>query len=275
VLLSFILSKKMTRPLEDLTDAVAAVSEGRLGHRVGIPGEDEIGRLSEAFNRMAHALELQESLRKKVTSNIAHELRTPVSVIQGELEGMMDGYIPVDREHIQSLHAEIGRFKTIIEGLEELARAEASSLSLRKQSFALEPFLRDILERHRKMFADKGVAQGLSCQEGLVISADPDRMSQVIINLLSNALKATGENGKVEVRALEKGSTVIVEVADTGVGIKQEDLPFIFERFYKAENGGLGLGLAIARELVQAHGGSITVNSDYGKGATFAVTLPR
>jgi len=278
VLLSVIFSKRLTTPVEQLISAATDIAEGNLTSRVAASGIDEISRLSEAFNKMAHALEIQESLRKKMTSNIAHELRTPVSAIRGELEGMMDGLIPLDQEHIQSLHAEIGRFKAIIEGLEELSRAEASSLSLEKRLISLDTFLRNIIERHRKMFSDKGVALSLDCKEAIMLHADPDRLSQVVINLLSNALRATEKNGKAEVKvkAEEKkeGRAVIIEVSDTGEGIKKEDLPFIFERFFKVSKGGLGLGLAIAKELVLAHEGTIIAKSEFGKGSTFIVALP-
>ncbi|MBI5073712.1 MAG: HAMP domain-containing histidine kinase [Nitrospirae bacterium] len=274
VFLSVIFSKRLTTPVEQLTRAVADVAEGNLASRVAASGIDEINRLSEAFNKMAHALEVQESLRKKMTSNIAHELRTPVSAIRGELEGMMDGLIPLDQEHIQSLHAEIGRFKAIIEGLEELSSAEASSLSLEKQAVSLDTFLRNIIERYRKMFSDQGVGLALDCRQAITLQADPDRLSQVVINLLSNALKATAGGGKVEVKAMGEGKAVIIEVSDTGEGIRKEDLPFIFERFYKASRGGLGLGLAIAKELVLAHEGTIAAASEYGKGTTFTISLP-
>ncbi len=285
VLLSVIFSKRLTTPVEQLTRAVTAIAEGHLSSRVAASGIDEISRLSEAFNKMAHALEIQESLRKKMTSNIAHELRTPVSAIRGELEGMMDGLIPLDQEHIRSLHAEIGRFKSIIEGLEELSRAEASSLSLDKHLISLDTFLRNIIERYRKMFSDKGVDLSLDCKEAITLHADPDRLSQVVINLLTNALKATGAGGKVEIKVKEEAKakdqeigqrkSVTIEVSDTGEGIKNEDLPFIFERFYKASRGGLGLGLAIAKELVLAHEGTITASSEYGRGALFIVVLPK
>jgi len=275
VLLSIIFSKRLTNPVEELTRAVTGVSKGDFTSRVGTSGSDEISRLSEAFNRMAHALELQESLRKKMTSNIAHELRTPVSAIRGELEGMMDGLIPVDQEHIQSLHAEIGRFKTIIEGLEELSSAEASSLSLEKQEIGLRQFLVNINTRYGNMFTEKGVNLDLECDERIVLQADPDRLSQIMINLLNNALKATDASGRVVVKARESDGNIIIEISDTGHGIRSGDLPFIFERFFKADKGGLGLGLAITRELVLAHGGSITAKSEYGKGASFVVTLSK
>ena len=302
VLLSVIFSKRLTTPVENLTRAVSGIAEGNLGNRVMITGSEEIARLSAAFNAMAQALETQEALRKKLTQNIAHELRTPVSAIRGELEAMMDGLMPADRENIKSLYAEISRFRTIIEGLEELSAAEASSLSLQKQQISLCQFLGNIVERYRALFQEKGIGLELACDEGITLNADPDRLSQIVINLLSNALKATERGGQVAIRVkqgrdvngswlMAHGKTdnrneltaknyelnrdfIEISVEDTGTGIKQEDLPFIFERFYKAGKGGLGLGLAIAKELVAAHNGTISVESEYGKGSTFRAVFP-
>ncbi len=274
IFLSVIFSRRLTNPIKGLTDAVVSIGAGNLKSRVAPSGRDEISRLSDAFNRMAHILETQESLRKKLTSNIAHELRTPVSAIRGELEGMIDGLMPADKEQLQSLYAEIGRFSSIIEGLEELSQAEASSLTLRKQAFELQPFLKNIAGRFKRVFQDKGIGIELQCDAGLAINADPDRLSQIIINLLSNALKATRGGGNILIKAAGKGTEIIIEVIDNGSGIKAGDLPFIFERFYRGAEGGLGLGLAIVKELVEAHGGRITATSEYGKGSTFTVSFP-
>ena len=274
VLLSVIFARRLTRPIHGLTEGVTAIAEGNLRSRVVMSGEDEISRLSAAFNRMAQTLEIQESLKKKLTSHIAHELRTPLSAIRGELEGMIDGFIPMDKDHLQSLYSEIGRLRSILEGIEELSQAEASSLTLNKQIFELRPFLNNIVERFSRIFQDKGVAIQLQCDDRLRVCADPDKLSQIVINLVSNSLKATDEGGSVRIDATRNESEVIMEVIDNGCGIKQEDLPFIFERFYKASEGGLGLGLAIVKELVEAHGGKIEVRSEYGKGATFTLSLP-
>ena len=273
VLLSVIFSRRLTKPIHGLTQGVTAIAEGKLRSRVVMSGKDEISRLSAAFNRMAQALELQESLRKKLTSHIAHELRTPLSAIRGELEGMIDGFIPMDKDNLKSLYAEIGRLRSILEGIEELSKAEASSLTLNKQIFELRPFLNNIVERFSRIFQDKGVAMQLQCDDRLRVCADPDKLSQIIINLVSNSLKATEKGGSVLIDATGNKSEVIIEVVDNGCGIKQEDLPFIFERFYKASEGGLGLGLTIVKELVEAHGGKIEVRSEYGRGATFALSL--
>lgn len=275
ILLSVVFSRKLTNPIEGLTEAAVAIGDGDLGRRVGIAGHDEIARLADAFNRMAQSLQIQESLRKKLTSNVAHELRTPISAVRGELEGMIDGFIPTDRDHLQSLYAEIGRLRNVLEGIEELSQAEASSLTLRKQEFEIRAFLENIMERFAKMFQDKGVVTALECSAGVIVSADPDKLSQVVINLLSNALKATKAGGKVRVKVSKGNGDTVMEVADDGAGIKPEDLPNIFERFYRGSEGGLGLGLTIVRELVEAHGGRVTAASEYGKGSTFTIILPR
>jgi two-component system sensor histidine kinase BaeS len=274
ILFSIIFSKRLTNPIEGLTEAAVAIGDGDLKRRVVIAGHDEITKLSDAFNRMAQSLEIQESLRKKLTSNVAHELRTPISAIRGELEGMIDGFIPTDREHLQSLYAEIGRLRNILEGIEELSQAEASGLTLRKREIELGPFLNNIVDRFRNVFQDKGVSIDLACEGGLRVNADPDRLSQVVINLLSNALKATEKGGKVWVKAAKGEGGTVLEVRDNGTGIKSEDLPYIFERFYRGAGGGLGLGLTIVRELVEAHGGRVSAASEYGRGTTFTVLIP-
>lgn len=274
IILSIIFSRRLTNPIRKLTLAAKAISDGNLKSRVNVTGNDEIGELSAIFNRMSMTLEMQEALRKKLISNIAHELRTPLGAIKGELEGMIDGVIPMDKEHLLSLYEETGRLKNILEGIEELSQAQASALSLRKQNIELKPFLKNILERFTKPFLDKGISIELMCNDKLAIRADPDRLSQIVINLLDNALKATEKGGNIWIKAGEKDSEAFIEVGDTGHGIKDEDLLFIFERFYRASEGGLGLGLTIVKELVEAHGGRIEVKSEYGKGSIFTVYIP-
>jgi two-component system, OmpR family, sensor histidine kinase BaeS len=274
VFLSVVFSRKMTRPIKALTSAAAAIEEGNFRSRVKTSGDDEIGNLSEAFNRMAQKLEVQEKLRKKLTSNIAHELRTPISAVRGELEGMIDGLLSSDKDALQSLYAEIGRLKNIIDGIEDLSQAEASSMMIRKTQLFLRPFLKNIQERFGKPFMDKGVLLELFCDEDAGVSADPDKLSQIIINLLSNALKATEKDGKVWIRVTADKTEVSIEVGDTGCGIRDSDLSFVFERFYRISKGGLGIGLTIVKELAEAHGGSVRAQSSYGKGSVFTVTIP-
>ncbi len=274
LILSIVVSRRLTNPIKRLTKAARDISSGNLKSRVNIAGKGEIATLAESFNHMAQTLEGQESLRRKLTANIAHELRTPISAIRGELEGMMDGFIPVGKETLQSLYAEIGRLRKIIEGIEELSQAEAGSRYLKKSVFPLRQFLEGITSRFGRLFEEKGVGLELVCNEGISINADPDRLSQIIINLLSNALKVTGSGGQVSVGAREGQGGTVIEVSDTGSGIKDEDLPFIFERFYRGSSGGLGIGLAIVKELIEAHGGTVSARSEAGKGAVFTLNFP-
>ncbi len=274
LVMSLIFSKKMTDPIKKLTDAARNISEGNIKSRVSVSGNDEISTLARTFNTMANNLEIHESLRRKLTANIAHELRTPLTVIQGELEGMIDGLIETDKERLLSLHEEAARLKKIIEGIEDLSKAEACVLELKRQSFDLRPFLTNIRVRFESLFNDKGIALNLECGDSSVLYADPDKISQIVINLLVNALKASEKGGSVGIKAGIRGSEGYIEVMDTGSGIRKEDMPFIFERFYKTSKGGLGLGLAIAKELAEAHGGRIEVQSEYGKGSVFVLYIP-
>ncbi|GAB4482342.1 MAG: ATP-binding protein [Thermodesulfovibrionales bacterium] len=274
LILGTIFSRTISIPVERLTEGVAAIAGGTLSKRVSIESGDELGRLAVAFNRMADALEKQESLRKRLTANIAHELRTPVSAIRGELEGMIDGMLPVNREGLQSLLAEIGRLRTLLDGIEELSQAEASSLGLRKASFPLAPFLGSVLERFRGLLLEKSISASIDCDQDITVTADPDRLSQIVINLLSNAIKATPERGSIVLSGGRGDHATVIRVEDTGCGIAPIDLPFVFERFYRSGAGGLGLGLTITRELVEAHGGTVVADSIPGRGSVFTVTLP-
>jgi two-component system sensor histidine kinase BaeS len=274
ILASLLFSRRLTRPIKELARAASAIGRGDLTRRVEAPGKDEVGSLSGTFNRMADALQTQESLRRKLIADVAHELRTPLTVIRGELEAMMDGMIPVDQERLQSLHDEAGRLKKMVEGIEELNRAEASSLSLHMQPLRLAEFLANIVERFRPLFEQKGVALDLRPIGDPTAFVDPEKMSQVIVNLLNNALKATEKGGRVSVEAAAVARESRITVEDSGSGIAPGDMEHIFERFYHGPGGGLGIGLTIVKELVEAQGGRIEVKSAPGKGSTFSLFFP-
>jgi len=275
IVLGIVFSRRLTRPIGELTRAASQIAEGSLETRVRRTSRDEIGTLSDTFNKMADNLYRQEMLRQKLTSNIAHELRTPFSAIRGELEGMLDGFVPMEKESLQSLYSEIGRLMKILDAVEDLSQAEASGLHLEKRKLELKTFLENIVERYRWGFQDKGVELTLECPAGLTLNADPDKLSQVIINLLSNAMRATGSGGGVVVSASRMGrEEVAIACSDSGCGIAGEDLPYVFERFYRGGQGGLGLGLTIVKELVEAHGGRVEAESRPGEGSRFTVVLP-
>lgn len=275
VILSILFARKLTGPIRKLAAAAEAVRQGELKTRVDVSGEDEIAALSRTFNTMTKALEVNEALRRRLNANAAHELRTPLAAIRGELEGMLDGLIPITREQHQSLLDETGRLTRIVAGMEELVQAEASILTLKKEHIRLRPFLDGMHERYTPLSRSWDIALRLECAEQATAAADPDRLSQILVNLLGNALKATPAGGSVTILAENRGRDTAVAVIDTGCGIGEDELPFIFERFYRGSKGGLGLGLAIVKELVEAHGGRITVESEPERGSAFTVLLPR
>jgi two-component system sensor histidine kinase BaeS len=274
ILASLFVSRRLTLPLKKLVEHTMAIRKGELTSRTEIASSDELGKLSHAFNEMADDLELQESLRRKLIANVAHELRTPLAAMKGELEGMIDGLLESDDDQLRSLYEETGRLRAMLDGIDDLTQAQASSLTLEKQHLELAGFLGNIGERFRARAREKGVSIEVEVSEDTAAWADPDRLSQIVINLLDNAIRATPENGLVTMRSdrVENGS--YIEISDTGDGIDEKDIPFVFERFYSGSGGGLGLGLTIVRELVDAHGGEITVHSEAGKGTTVRVTLP-
>jgi two-component system sensor histidine kinase BaeS len=271
---SIIFSRRLTAPIKRLEEQARMIREGDFTRRTDISSVDEIGRLSHSFNEMADTLQVQENLRRKLISNVAHELRTPLGAMRGELEGMMDGVLPMDRDQLRSLYEETGRLKAMLDGIDDLTQAQASSLNLARQEIELTTFLGNIVERYRAAAGEKGVTLEVVTGGDVTAWADPDRLSQVVINLLQNAIRAVPYGGSVRLEGGSARSGTFIEVRDTGHGIPGEERPHIFERFYSGPGGGLGLGLAIVKELVEAHGGKIEVHSEVGQGTKMRITLP-
>lgn len=272
ILLSFVLSRRITRPVERLTAAAQALRDGDMSVRIHQEGTCEFRTMADTFNRMADALADQESLRKTLLTNAAHELRTPLTVMRLQVEQMSDGMVPADNERLTLLMVEMDRFRGILGALDDLSQAEASAMSLKKQTIQLRGFLYPIIERF--VCSAQEVAFTLDVLETTTITADPDRLSQIMLNLLDNAVKAVEENGRVAVQASRDGTGIIVSVEDSGCGIREEDLPYIFERFYSEFNFGMGVGLSIVKRLVEAHGGMITASNNSEGGACFQVFFP-
>jgi two-component system OmpR family sensor kinase/two-component system sensor histidine kinase BaeS len=277
----FFILRGMSRPLSDLTEATRAVSAGNLSVRVPTSYPGEIGELAIAFNTMAEDLSRAEELRQNLTADVAHELRTPLSVIRGKLEGVLDGVYPATPEHLEPVLEETGLLTHLVEDLRLLTLAETGQLMLEKRFLDIGDLLRDVQVNFGPQASDRGVTLTLDLPSRLpAISADWRRINQVLANLLTNALRHTPQGGQVTLSAYESVDSIVVKVADTGLGISREDLPYIFERFWRGEKsrsragGGSGLGLAIAKQLVEMHGGEINVSSTPGSGSTFWFTLP-
>ena len=281
VLLTLVLSRRILRPVEALTAAARRMEKGDLSQRVEVHSQDEIGELARAFNAMADGLARLEELRRNMVTDVAHELRTPLSNIRGYLEALQDGVVEPKPEVIDSLHEEAMLLNRLVDDLRELTLAEAGQLKLERRPVAPADLVDRALEAARAQAEAKGIALQADLPEDLpLVDVDSQRIGQVLGNLLSNALTHTPSGGKVVIAARAKQLKVEVSVSDTGEGIPPERLPYIFERFYRADKsrsrltGGTGLGLSIAKQLVEAHGGRISVKSQVGQGTTFAFTLP-
>ena len=282
LLLGIVLARTLTRPLRELTGATHAVARGDLGRQVAVRSRDELGQLAAAFNRMSRDLAYAEERRRQMTADIAHDLRTPISIIQGHAEALRDGVLPATPDSFQLIHEEALRLNRLVEDLRTLSRAETGELSLVSRPVALLPWLQRLVTAQQPQAQNLNVTLSLEVDDDVSeasVTMDPDRMAQVLNNLLDNALRHTPEGGEVTVRARRARAELHLLVQDTGPGIAAADLPHVFERFYRGDRargrhaGGSGLGLAIARSIVEAHGGRIWAESEPGKGATFAVAL--
>lgn len=274
LLLSFLMARRISRPLQELTVAAEHLATGEPGEQVSIQSTDEIGRLGQSFNRMSVSLAAQERLRRQLVSNAAHELRTPLMIIRGELEAMIDGVLPVSTESLQSLHDEAGRLVAILNGVDELTRAQASALHLQLQPVVMLPYVRQVLERFSRTIDEQQIRLVFEGNGTELCLIDPDQFARVLINLTANALRAMIAGGTLTIRLQLAAEHLQISICDTGSGISEEHIPYIFERFYKGKDGGLGLGLAIVKELIEGHQGSISVQSTPGKGSTFCIALP-
>jgi two-component system sensor histidine kinase BaeS len=271
----------LVAPLRQLTTASEKMAKGDLSQRVRIHTRDEVGELGHAFNQMAGDLQSAEIQRQHMTADIAHELRNPLSVIRGNLEAMLDGIYPADAEHLGSIYEETLLLQRLVEDLRVLSLADAGQLHLVKTETDLNQLLTGVAESVRAMADDKDVVLTVSVPRSpLVIEGDADRLRQVIGNLLGNALRYTPQNGTISLDVQARGEQAVVTIADTGPGIAPDEVPHIFDRFYRTDaardraSGGSGLGLAIARALVEAHRGTITVQSELGQGTALIITLP-
>jgi len=281
LLVSLGMARRLSKPIQALTRAAQNLENGDLTQRVGAKGKDEVEQLAKAFNHLAESLERQEKYRKKLTGDLAHELRTPLANLQTHIEALIDGVLPSTPENLTSIHEEILRLGRLVGNLEELNRAEASRLNLKREKTDLRALVEKMTSRFQPQFSDKGVNLKVSFpQRPIETLLDQDRFSQVINNLLSNALKFTPEGGSVEVVTKRQGQEVQISVRDTGIGIPEKDILFIFERFFRGRNGdegsakGSGIGLTIAKELTEAHGGKIEVKSTVNRGTEFTLRLP-
>lgn len=279
-LLTLFLSRSMTKSIHSLAEAARRVAAGDLTQRVSVKSKDEIGKLANDFNNMVAELERVDKLRKDLIADIAHELRTPLSNVRGYIEALYDGVIQLDENSKKYIYDEVLLLTRLIEDLHELALAESGELGLYCQPVDIRDIASATVKSLQPKLDEKQIKLNLELPDmPAIASVDRERIQQVLLNLLVNAINFTPEKGEITVSVKQNDDEIEVSVTDTGIGIPPEDLPYIFERFYRVDKsrtratGGTGLGLTIARRLVEAHGGNIKAESEVGKGSRFTFTL--
>lgn len=280
--IGFILSKQLSSPLVKITKTANEIRNGNLEVRSDISTTtQEIDELSTSINYLAETLQKQETLRKRLTSDMAHEIRTPLTTLKTHVEALIDGIWEPTTERFQSFYDEIERLTKLVENLRDLAKLEQSDVNLNKVKFNLSLELEKIIDSFEPLYSKSDYKMISNISPDIFVFMDKDKLKQIMHNLLSNSYKYLKKNGEVKVSLINAKDNIIVEVKDTGIGIPEKDLPFIFERFYRTDisrnknTGGSGIGLTITKRIVEAHGGKITVESTLGEGSTFTINLPK
>jgi two-component system sensor histidine kinase BaeS len=282
IVISVWIARKMTTPLKALIKGTKKIASSEKVEIVNIQTKDEFRELGEAFNEMSQMLAKNEEVRKALVADVAHELRTPLTILQGKLESIQEGAIQASEEVILEITDEVYRLKRLVNDLQQLSLAESGNLPLHIMPVNINQLV-DKVGSHFQWLADEKEINlsYAKIPDDVLLNIDADRITQVIVNLVGNALRHTPEKGMVELIGEESGDSFILKVADNGPGIPPDDLPFIFDRFYKRDpsrsrtDGGTGLGLSIAKGYVEAHGGMIEVKSKVNKGTTFIIKLKK
>ncbi|HLW02960.1 MAG TPA: HAMP domain-containing sensor histidine kinase [Ktedonobacterales bacterium] len=278
----FLLSRRITAPLRDMQRVALQIARGDFEHRVSIKTHDEVGALAKTFNAMAAELAGLDQMRKDFVANVSHDLRSPLTSMHGFVQAFLDEAVPPERQrqYLLLMHAQTERMIKLVNDLLDLARLEAGQLDIRPASFNLSELVRQVVARLGPEWGEKQVTVEVSAPEApdLFVWADPDRIDQVLVNLVQNAIHFSPPEGDVEVRVTQAAQAV-VSVRDAGPGIRPEDLDAIWQRFYKADPArttpaGTGIGLSIVKHILDLHQSPISVHSEVGKGATFTFTLP-
>jgi two-component system sensor histidine kinase BaeS len=266
-------ASRLAVPVRELISAAERMEHGDYAARMAERGPRHVRSVARAFNSMSARLEADDRHRRQFLGDVAHELRTPLSVIRAQAEGIADGVYPGDPTHLAPILKATETMERLVEDLRTLALAEAGALRIAQERVDMADVLTEVTDSHRPAAEEAGVALSAEA-EPAVVTGDATRLRSVVDNLVTNALRHTSAGGSVQVRGRREGDSVMVEVADTGSGIPPEQLPHVFERFTKGpDSPGSGLGLAIAQGIVQAHGGELTVESEVGRGSTFRVRL--
>jgi signal transduction histidine kinase len=280
LLLGIVLARALTHPIRDLTKAIRAVAGGDLKQNVSVRSKDELGMLADAFNHMSSDLDHLIKSRRQMTADIAHDLRNPLTVIGGYVESMRDGVLQPTPDRLDAIQTEVQHLKRLVEDLRILSQVDAGDLSLNREPAPISLLLEQTALSYRALTEKQGITLRIDVAPDLPeIHVDPDRLAQVLGNLISNSMRYTPQGGEITLQAMRETKSVVIKVIDNGTGISSAALPFIFDRFYRADPARTqgdesGLGLTIAKSIVEAHGGSINAESTPGKGTVIKIVLP-
>ncbi|HET6351044.1 MAG TPA: HAMP domain-containing sensor histidine kinase [Coriobacteriia bacterium] len=274
-------ANRLVKPIERITAVARSLRSGDNEARTRLDGEDEIAVLGRTFDEMADAIEADRQLERRLTADVAHELRTPLQAIQATVEAMQDGVLPADEERLGVVRDETVRLARLADGILELTRLERGSLPFEMDRVDLAAPVHAAVDTLAALMESRDLTLAVDVADGVYVNGDADRLQQAISNLLSNAARYTPSGGMITVRVAAEGDQAVTEVSDTGIGISETDLTHVFSRFWRADSaresttGGLGIGLAVTKEIVDRHKGSIGVDSQLGTGTRFTIRLPR
>jgi signal transduction histidine kinase len=280
LLLAILLASTLTRPLRELTAATKAVAQGDLEHQVPVRSKDELGQLAASFNQMSADLAQATALRRQMTADIAHDLRSPLTAISGFVEAMRDGVLKPTPTRFEAMYVETQRLRRLVDDLRTLSLTDAGELHMERQAIPPRMLLERLAAVYRQRAGEKDIALTIQVEPNVPdVHVDQDRLTQVLSNLIDNALRYTPPGGEITLGARTRDDVTLITVQDTGAGISPQHLPHVFDRFYRGDSarsrdgGESGLGLAIAKAIVEAHGGTISVDSTPGAGTTFTIAL--
>lgn len=278
--IGFLFARGLVDPINRMTATARAIKKGDLSARTGLRGNDEVARLGETFDAMAESVEKDRELERRLTTDVAHELRTPLMAIQSTVEAMVDGVFEPNADRLETVNSEVQRLGRLVEALLRLSRLESRSKPIKKDLLDVGELISSIIATHEAFVADSGLELVYTAEPGVKVRGDADMLRQATANLISNAVRYTPEGGKISVRVARGDLMASIMVEDTGIGLSPEEVKMVFSRFWRADagrnraSGGLGIGLALVKEIVDQHGGWVRAEGKKGEGACFTIYIP-
>ncbi len=279
-LLGYLFARTLVKPINRMTKTASAIKEGDLSARTNLHGDDEIARLGETFDAMADSVEKDRALERRLTTDVAHELRTPLMAIQATVEAMIDGVYIADEERLNTVNSEVQRLSRLVDALLRLSRLENRTTPMKQEVIDVGALIETVVSAHTMFINEAGLSLSYEAQPNVLVKGDADMIRQAVANLISNAVRYTPEGGHVDIRVRKDDIAAAISVRDTGIGLSKEEVRMVFSRFWRAdsgrdrESGGLGVGLAVVKEIVERHGGWVLVEGEKGKGACFTIHIP-